>query len=265
MNVPVNSIAPEIRHDIMTRIKNTEQEHNVKVLYAIESGSRAWGFASSNSDYDVRFIYAHPKDWYLSVMLEDQRDVIEYPIVDDIDINGWDLRKALKLLRVSNPAIGEWLQSPIVYINHNHFQTQVMALFKQYYKAERGLYHYFNMAKNNYRGYLKNEYVPRKKYLYVMRALCAARWIERFKSPPPIEFEALVAAVIDDSVLFDEIQKLVVEKLHATEKALGPQIPTLNRFIEAELNHFNYQFNKSDVDQNTAALDKAFLQMLDSI
>ncbi|WP_345842527.1 nucleotidyltransferase domain-containing protein [Shewanella algae] len=86
-----------VREEILSWIKRAEKEHGVRVLYAIESGSRAWGFESPNSDYDVRFIYVHPKDWYLAVDLEDKRDVIEYPIVDEIDINGWDLRKALKL------------------------------------------------------------------------------------------------------------------------------------------------------------------------
>ena len=110
----LEAIEPEIRKEILRRIAAAEQEHGVKVLYAVESGSRAWGFASPNSDYDVRFIYAHPKEWYLTVDVEDKRDVIEYTIVDEIDINGWDVRKALKLFWKSNPAFVEWLQSPIV-------------------------------------------------------------------------------------------------------------------------------------------------------
>jgi len=97
-------IKDRIKQEIMRRISAAEEEHNVKVLYAIESGSRAWDFESPNSDYDVRFIYVHPKDWYVAVDLEDKRDVIEYEIVDEIDINGWDLRKALKLFWKSNPA-----------------------------------------------------------------------------------------------------------------------------------------------------------------
>lgn len=116
-------IAPEVHSEIMRRIKAAEQEHNVKVLYAVESGSRAWGFASPNSDYDVRFIYAHPKDYYLTIDIEDKRDVIEYPIVDEIDINGWDIRKALKLFWKSNPAFIEWLQSPIVYLDDGFFRA----------------------------------------------------------------------------------------------------------------------------------------------
>ena len=108
-------IPDNVRAEILTRMHNAEKEHGVRILLAVESGSRAWGFESPNSDFDARFIYVHPRDWYLSVGLEEQRDVIEYPIVDDIDLNGWDLRKALRLFWKSNPAFVEWIQSPIVY------------------------------------------------------------------------------------------------------------------------------------------------------
>jgi uncharacterized protein len=84
-------IPKDVKVEIISRIQKTELEHNVKVIYAIESGSRAWGFASPNSDFDVRFVYVRPKEWYLTIDVEDKRDVIEYPIVDEIDINGWDL------------------------------------------------------------------------------------------------------------------------------------------------------------------------------
>src|SRR5690606_13894549 len=124
-----------VREEIMRRIRDAEQEHGVRVLYAVESGSRAWGFASPNSDYDVRFIYVHPHDWYLSVDLEDKRDVIEYEIVDDIDINGWDLRKALKLFWKSNPSFVEWMQSPIVYVDDRTFSEGVRSLMPGIYSV----------------------------------------------------------------------------------------------------------------------------------
>ncbi|WP_052262376.1 nucleotidyltransferase domain-containing protein [Pseudoalteromonas luteoviolacea] len=261
-----NKIAPEIHDEIMERIKNAEREYNVKVLYAIESGSRAWGFESPNSDFDVRFIYVHKQDWYLSVMLEDKRDVIEYPIIDDIDINGWELRKALKLLHASNPAIGEWLQSSIVYVNCDHFKHQAMSLFKTHYRVDRGIYHYFNMAKNNYRAHLKADLVSHKKYLYVLRALCAVKWIERFHCPPPIEFETLASEVIDDSILLDKICSLVTEKKRTTEKTLGPKIPELNAFIEAQLSQFKGSKKAPPLEQNRVVeLDSFFQKMLRSI
>lgn len=103
-----HSVIPNsVRQEIMQRLHNVEKQHNVRILMAIESGSRAWGFASPNSDYDIRFIYVHEKDWYVAVDFEEKRDVIEYPIVDEIDLNGWDIRKALRLFWKSNPTFVE--------------------------------------------------------------------------------------------------------------------------------------------------------------
>ena len=99
---------------IHSRLIEIEAKNAIKIVYACESGSRAWGFPSANSDYDVRFIYIRPVDWYLSIY--EKRDVIEYPIDEQLDISGWDLKKALQLLRKTNPPLLEWLGSPIVYL-----------------------------------------------------------------------------------------------------------------------------------------------------
>ena len=114
-------IGNDIAQEIQQRLTAAEIEHDVKVIYACESGSRAWGFASPDSDYDVRFIYAHKSQWYLSFDVERRRDVIEYPIVDDIDIGGWDIKKALYLFTRTNGALLEWLTSPIVYRENGCF------------------------------------------------------------------------------------------------------------------------------------------------
>jgi uncharacterized protein len=140
-------IPAPVRTEILHRLHSAEAEHGVRVLLAVESGSRAWGFESPNSDFDARFIYMHPRDWYLSVELEEQRDVIEYPITDDIDLNGWDLRKALRLFRNSNPAFVEWIQSPIVYLEQGIFTGTVRRLSPEIYSWTSGVHHYRNMAK----------------------------------------------------------------------------------------------------------------------
>lgn len=184
-------IPESTRKEVLRRIKAAEEEHQVRVLYAIESGSRAWGFASPNSDFDVRFIYIRPKEWYLSVDLEDRRDVIEYKIVDEIDINGWDIRKALKLFWKSNPAFVEWLKSPITYVDDGFFAEASRDILTEVYSIENGIHHYKSMAKKNYRGYLKADIVPLKKYFYVLRALLSIMWLERKGEPAPIEFDIL--------------------------------------------------------------------------
>ena len=228
-------IAPAVKAEIMRRIAAAEIEHNVKVLYAVESGSRAWGFASQNSDYDVRFIYAHKKDWYLSVDLEDKRDVIEYPIVDEIDINGWDIRKALKLFWKSNPAFIEWLQSPIVYIDDGYFAKSARELMPKIVSSHKGIYHYLHMARGNFREYLKKDVVPLKKYFYVLRPLLAIMWLEKYDTPAPIEFEVLRKLVADNKPLDDAISDLLIRKRASTEKEYAPAVPVINKFIASEL------------------------------
>ena len=157
-------IADSIREEVQTRLREIEDEEGVKVFFACESGSRAWGFPSADSDYDVRFLYAHPRPWYLSIDLERRRDVIERPITDALDISGWDLRKALQLFRKSNPPLLEWLQSPIVYREETTVASRFRDLIPVYYSSRKARYHYLHMAQGNYRGYFKGEEVWIKKY-----------------------------------------------------------------------------------------------------
>jgi predicted nucleotidyltransferase len=228
-------IPSDVRTEILQRIRAAEEAHGVRVLLAIESGSRAWGFESPNSDYDARFIYAHPRDWYLSVGLEEQRDVIEYPIVDDIDLNGWDVRKALRLFWKSNPAFVEWVQSPIIYAERGDFAAQARALMPDVYSCERGVHHYRSMAKTNFRGYLKSDLVPLKKYFYVLRPLLAVRWLERYECAAPIEFDKLLHLIEGQGDLVADIESLLQRKRAAPEMGLEPPVESINRFIEDEL------------------------------
>jgi uncharacterized protein len=212
-----------------------EEEHGVKVLLAIESGSRAWGFESPNSDFDARFIYVHPRDWYLSVGLEEQRDVIEYPIVDDIDLNGWDIRKALRLFWKSNPAFIEWIQSPIIYSEFGTFAAQARTLMPNIYSCASGIHHYQSMAKTNFRGYLKGNLVPLKKYFYVLRPLLSVRWLESYGCAAPIEFQKLLHLIESDKSLIADIEALLERKRAAPEMGLEPPVKSINSFIEVEL------------------------------
>jgi uncharacterized protein len=228
-------ISEPVRTEILKRIRQAEHDHGVRVLLAVESGSRAWGFESPNSDYDARFIYAHDRDWYLSVDLEDKRDVIEYPIVDDIDLNGWDVRKALQLFRRSNPAFIEWIQSPIIYAESGLFARTARALLPSVYSCVSGVYHYRSMAKTNYRGYLREELVPLKKYFYVLRPLLSVRWLERYGKPAPIEFSKLLHLIDDQQDLLEDVYHLLDQKRLAPEMGLTPQVRSIHAFIETEL------------------------------
>lgn len=256
-------IEPHVRDEILARLARAEREHDVRVLLAVESGSRAWGFASPNSDYDARFIYVHRPEWYLSVGLEEQRDVIEYPIVDDLDINGWDLRKALRLYWKSNPAFMEWIQSPLIYSQQGRFLDGSRALMRDVYSVESGMYHYRSMAKTNYRGYLQNDLVPLKKYFYVLRPLLAVRWLERFGTPAPIEFDRLLATV-DDRALLDAIDALLAQKRASPELGLSPQVPVIHEFIARELARLDdivpERFERRDVEPRLSSLFRDVLR-----
>lgn len=228
-------IPPDIRSEIMERLARTEREHGVRILLAVESGSRAWGFHSPNSDFDVRFIYARAPEWYLAVDLEERRDVIEYPIVDDIDLNGWDIRKALRLFWKSNPALAEWIQSPILYIADSMFGDEARRLLPDVYSVEHGIYHYRSMAKTNYNGYLRADMVPLKKYFYVLRPLLAVRWLERYGKAAPIEFGKLLHLIADQPQLVAAISELMEQKRVAPEMGLSAPVPVIHAFIEGEL------------------------------
>lgn len=227
-------IPDDVRTEIVDRLRKAESEHGVKILFAIESGSRAWGFASPNSDYDVRFIYMRDPSWYQAVDLEERRDVIEYPIVDDIDLNGWDVRKALRLFWKSNPAFVEWIQSPIIYLESSTFRIRALQALPQIYSPDKGVYHYRSMAKTNFRGYLKEPMVRLKKYFYVIRPLLAARWVGKNRSAAPIEFDKLLSLVSEAAVL-DAIHALLIQKRTTPELGMAPAVPILNEFIEAAL------------------------------
>ena len=254
-------VEDHVRARILTALGDIERQHDVSVLFACESGSRGWGFASPDSDYDVRFIYAHRLPWYVSVF--PQRDVIELPIDDVLDVGGWDLRKALGLLHESNPTLIEWLRSPIVYRQQGEVMAAFNALAEQHFSRVRGWHHYVAMAKKNFRGYLQGDEVRTKKYLYVLRPLLAARWIERHAhGTPPMPFAALAEAVLDpahDAALIAAINDLLAVKMRAGEAALGPRREVLHAFIEQELaRHAATPLHAPAARAGTQALD-AFL------
>jgi predicted nucleotidyltransferase len=188
-------IDPAMRAQIIDALRDIESRHEVTVLFACESGSRGWGFASPDSDYDVRFIYVNRLPWYLTVT--PRRDVIELPISGELDVNGWDLRKALGLMRESNPTLLEWLRSPIVYRDDAVAMPRFRALSEAVFSNARGWHHYASMAKKNFREHLQADEVRYKKYLYVLRPLLAARWIRTQPGVPPMRFADLAQKTLD--------------------------------------------------------------------
>ena len=223
-------IEDHVRQRIQSELSRIEKQHQVHIVYACESGSRGWGFASPDSDYDVRFIYVHRLPWYLSV--ETQRDVIELPIDDELDISGWELRKTLQLFRRSNPTLFEWLGSPIIYREDVSITTHLRQLAAGFYHGLKGRWHYLGMAKNNFRGYLKGDQVRLKKYLYVLRPILAVLWIDAGRGIPPMRFADLADATMTDPELKKEINALLKVKMSSGESQYGAPFPNIQAFIE---------------------------------
>jgi uncharacterized protein len=190
--------------------------------------------------------------------------VIEYPIIDEIDINGWDLRKALRLYANSNPGIIEWIQSPITYRDDGVLRQRLIELLPEFYSCRSGGMHYLNMARNNYRQYLKNELVPIKKYFYILRPLLACDWIVRHHAAPPIEFDILVADARLDTQLLHEIATLLEKKKSSIEMALEPAIPAFNDYIARQLAHLDEQVAKraEPARPTSGALEEIFRRYL---
>lgn len=222
-----------IQAEIMQQLARMEALHEVRILLAIESGSRAWGFASPNSDWDVRFIYAPRLPWYLRVSAP--RDVIELPISGDLDINGWELRKALALMQKCNPTLLEWLDSPLIYRQDEAAMARFRSLAREFFNPAACWHHYFSMAKSNNREYLQSKTVRLKKYLYVLRPLLCCQWIEQGRGPAPMLFQLLVDEMVRDAELRAAIDTLLEQKRGADELAEAPRVPALSYFIETEL------------------------------
>ena len=231
-----------MKEEILRRLQAAEDEHSVRILYACESGSRAWGFASPDSDYDVRFVYAHEPDWYLSFDVERRRDVIEYPIVDEIDCGGWDVRKALHLFTRTNGAFLEWLNSPIRYMEHGSFASALRELAPKCVNSTALCYHYSHMARRNAREYLFKDQVRLKKYFYVLRPLLAIRFIENGSGVPPVQFQQLVDSVAPENIR-PAIARLLELKRSTPELGLGQPVPEIGDFIESELERHGESFS----------------------
>lgn len=170
---------------ITHKLKEIELQNNVEILFACESGSRAWGFPSPDSDYDIRFVYKRKKEWYLN--LWEQKDTIQFLTSDDLDGSGWDLRKALKLLAKSNASFLGWIFSPMIYFANDEFHNQIQKLAKENFNPVAGFHHFHSMSLN-FLDKTSQEQVNLKKLFYALRTTLSAKWILEKESIPPILF-----------------------------------------------------------------------------
>ncbi|TGE06029.1 nucleotidyltransferase domain-containing protein [Hymenobacter fodinae] len=216
---------------IQTDLTQLEATHNIRILYACESGSRAWGFPSPDSDYDVRFIYSHPAEWYLT--LDEGADTLNFPVDEELDLAGWELRKALKLLRGSNAALLEWLQSPVVYQEAPGFRAALAPLLGQCWNPRAGLHHYLGLMRRGVEEDLLGEQVRLKRLFYALRSTLAARWIQqRHTEVPPMEFWLLRELL--PPALNAIVDELLTQKASANEKTTVPRPAHLVAYLREE-------------------------------
>ena len=227
-----------MKNRIVRELKKIEKTYDVKVIYASESGSRAWGFASEDSDYDVRFIYVHPKDWYLTIA--DKRDVIEIPFDGELDINGWDVRKSLKLLRKSNSPLLEWLSSPVKYINIKPVMNAFVELSADSFLPESSCHHYLSMAQNFIVNFNNGKKVKVKFYLYSIRTILCCKWIIWRLNQPPMKIQDLLKELLPSG----EIRKIVDELICA--KIRGAESTNIKRSLKFE----EYLYEQLDFVKN---------------
>ena len=246
--------------EIITQLRTIENEEKVRILLAVESGSRALGFSSTDSDYDVRFIYVRPKDEYLK--LNRKRDVIELPINAVLDINGWDLDKALILLYKSNPTLLEWLSSPIIYLETD-FANRLRQTSLDYFSMIKALYHYLSRAVSSYQHYLNSDQVILKKYFYVLRPILACRWILDKKTPAPMLFSELVASELKPE-LKPEVEKLLVLKMNSPEINTIQRSESLNEYITSSILQLKDEINKlpEEPRQSWDQINELFLSQM---
>lgn len=224
-------IDTDIRAEIGRKLDAIERDHSVAILLAIESGSRAWGFPSLDSDYDVRFIYVHPPDAYLSVTAP--REVIEWGIEGALDIGGWDLRKALGLLVKSNAVLLEWLASPVRYRESAALAGPLLALARETSHLPALAYHYDRLARRSFEEILSvpGRDVRMKAYCYALRPALALLWMRRHRAPPPMDMAALLRETSLNGPLRDAVAQLIEKKAAAGEDGICARCPGLDTLI----------------------------------
>lgn len=246
---------------IQSELDRIESEENLKILYACESGSRAWGFESKDSDYDVRFFYIRPPAWYLSI--QKRRDVIERMLYDrSLDLVGWDLLKTLELFRKSNPPLYEKLQSPIVYRQTGSFVPRLKELMPDYYSPAGCMYHYLHIARKNFHKYIQGREIVGKRYFYILRPLLACLWIEQDRGPVPMEFEIMVRELINDPLLLNALDDLITRKKAGLEMDTTPQIPVITEFLQSHIERLTAVEVQTPITRDPAPLDLLFIDIV---
>lgn len=252
-----------MRQKIITKLNAIEEEHEVKILLAIESGSRAWGFPSTDSDYDVRFIYVHHKDWYLSI--DEKRDVIEQPIDNVLDINGWDIRKSLRLMRMSNSPLLEWISSPIQYRVWSSGFECLDELSKRAFLPESSCHHYLSLARNSIGRIKTSDKALVKIYMYAIRPVLCCQWIIKHLTQPPMQIDELLDDIVDQADFKKEVIELVEKKKNQSEGFSVDKSKILDDYLSRAVRELGESIPKNRNKLKIEEFNKVFRFLLKQI
>lgn len=225
---------------IKKKLQEIEEWEKVKIIMAIESGSRVWNFGSPDSKYNVKFLYLRDQKEYFR--LDEHKEVIEWNFNDTLVIEGWDFKKALNLLHSSDPSLYEWCFSPIVYRSSDAFE-ELKKIVPKYFSKKNSLYYYWNTASSNYKKHLRGHKVQIKNYFYALRPLLAAKWIFSHNCPPPMNFSELLDAEFPADLRV-EADKLLAMKKISSKMGYALKIVVLNNYIEESLEELKEEIKK---------------------
>ncbi len=213
---------------IETYLDKLKDEHKINILYACESGSRAWGVPSPNSDYDIRIIYNHSPDWYLSVNEKPDNIIL---IEDNMDTQAWDLKKTLSLLSKSNIILFEWLQSAKIYGGCPAFRESLIELSEKYFQPRKAIYHYLGLSNALIKKHFEKETIPLKKYFIIVRSILASIWVKENQSPAPMLFMDLLPILEKHPKVLLAVHQLIRLKKETNDGKAIKRITALDEFI----------------------------------
>ncbi|MDR2938863.1 MAG: nucleotidyltransferase domain-containing protein [Clostridiales bacterium] len=252
-----------LKDEIINKINETEKEFEVKVPFAIESGSRSWGFASTDSDYDCRFIYIHKKEWYLSIL--EKKDIIEYDTDGVFDINGWDLKKALKHIIKSNAVMLEWLSSHYIYKCENYFKDSIQILANSFFNPVHVSYHYLSLAKSKYNELINEGESSLKKYFYILRPIANLNFIYEYKKMPHMDYFRTLSETKISPRAYSYIQELRSIKSGTGEGYKIKPHEMLLSYFKNEIELFEKRLPEMKYTKNYdyAQADKLFIELIE--
>ncbi len=239
-----------MKKQILKLIKEIEKQEKIKVLFAIESGSRAWKWESKDSDYDVRGVFT--QDYLKIDNIKDQITKIE----GDLDIVLWDLQKFLRLMINSNPSTWEWLSSDIVYLD-NSIRNKLKKIFEKDFSKYALKKHYISMARQNFEKYIRNsQKVNLKKYVYVLRSIACVLWIEKYNIPPPKDYRKVIVVLPKE---IKEFFEKIVKNKQESESLEGEKNKRVDEYV---ISYFKREFKKEDSSFDLNKMNKIFKEAI---